>query len=119
MSDRIIPHDDPILLEHYSELVRLFPNAVFIEDAQGVYRFQRNALIDWIVERDRERAEASPRDRYGDTHYLLNDMARAYHGDAPFTLAEYMQFNQDMGYSLGGYYEVFEPQIRDLMKELG
>lgn len=87
MSERILPKDDPVLLEHYGDFVRLFPDAVFVA-VDGVYRFQKKKLACWL----------------GD-HVSLNDMIAAYQRGA-FPLEEYMQFYQDIGYSLCGFADI-------------
>ena len=101
-TEKILSKDDPELLEHYGNLVNYFPNATFIEDESGVYRFKSNKLIRWLIDNAHECGRKCP--------VNLNSMAIAYdHG--VFTLEEYMKFYQDLGYSLSGFMEIFGDEI--------
>ena len=112
----IVPKDDPCLNKHYAKLVALFPNATFICDDNGVYRFQTKPLMRWICDRMSEDFEYMWMRNRVECPCSLNSMAKAYHRKE-FSLEEYMQFYMNIGYSLSGFYEVFGDEIDILMKD--
>lgn len=73
-----------------------------VEDEHGVYRYEKNKLIDWLFQTGK---------------VDLNAMRVAYcHG--AFSREEYMQFYRDMGYSLTGFEEVFDGELDQIMQEM-
>ncbi len=66
------------------------PYDTYIDDG-GIQRFPRNNLLSYISDRGQ----------------IMNELAAAY-GEGKFTIDEYMQFYRDIGYSVGGFGEVFD-----------
>lgn len=88
---RMIPHDDPVIVEHYADLLKTQPaDVAIIETDDGVYRFQEDKLIRWTC----------------DHGVSLNDMCVAFQR-GHFSLEEYMRYYRGLGYSLSGFAEVF------------
>ena len=73
----------------YPELAAQFPNAQVVR-LNKVYRFKAKPLMRWLAD-----------------HVDLNALCVAAQTDGGFSMAEYMQFYQDIGYSLSGFVEVF------------
>lgn len=89
---RIVPRDDPIIVEHYADLMKTQPNhAVVIEDDDGTYRFQGDPLIRDLVTTKRV-----------DLNQMCIDFQRGL-----LPLESYMAFYRGLGYSLSGFVEVF------------
>lgn len=93
----IVSHDDPVLREHYADILVAFPNAVICLDGGGVLRFRQSALARWIG-----------------NHISLNEMViDCQRGEFP--IEELIQFYMDMGYSLSGFVDVFGDEITALV----
>lgn len=89
---RLVPRDDKALVSDYADLMATQPpDAVVIEDLNGVYRWQEDGLIRWLSDIDQ---------------LDLNAMCVAFQRGA-FTLDEYMRFYRGLGYSLSGFIEIF------------
>lgn len=86
MPERDVDHAD--VPEFYQFQLSLTDHPVICDEA-GVYRYKVNKLARWLA------------DKVG-----LNDMWVAYFGGR-FTQEEFMQFYRDIGYSLGGFEEIW------------
>jgi len=86
---RIVPKDDPLLLEEYHYMVEHCPDHDIIEDESGTYRWKPIEISRWLA----------------DT-VNLDDMWKAYQQGA-FTTEQFQLFYRQMGYSLCGYDEVW------------
>jgi len=95
---KLIEHDDPRLRRDYPDILVAFPNAQFVRDENGVFRFKENALVRWLMDGGK---------------ISLNDMAVAFQ-NGHFKLDEYMEFYQGLGYSLSGFLEIgaFDKEVR-------
>ena len=91
-----LPKDDSVLQESYGPILAACPNAEFVKDDNNVYRFRRKCLANWLCD-----------------HTNLTELRLAYlRGQVPRD--EYMQFYQDIGYSLSGFWDVFEKEIAEM-----
>lgn len=88
----ILDKTDPVLAKEYGRLLRLFPDAIFIQDNR-TYRFQRKMLTRWL------------------TSQVDSCAMRIAYERNEFPLAEYMQFYMNIGYSLCGFGDAFGPEI--------
>jgi hypothetical protein len=102
----IIPHDDPVLVEHYAEILAVFPDAVIVRK-NDVVRFKQDTLMDFFCE--------APRHQYPGAPDLNEVVIKYFNGQ--FTYYEMMLFWQRIGYSLSGYRDVFGPAIDKLFKD--
>lgn len=116
---RTVPPEEVAAAGYDLKMLGPGPFLAFEEDfgkgPQEVWRFPENRLVRWLAnamgeEHDRWRRVAN---REGEAKAEamrplsgLNQMFVAY-AEEKFTLAEYMQFYRDMGYSLNGFTEVF------------
>ena len=99
---RIVPHDDPVLVKDYSDLMEKMPaDVIIVETEGGVYRFKENSLVCWLT------TPVPPTDN---VLVDLNLLYIAYDRGA-FTLEDYMAFYRDMGYSLCGFIEIFGSEL--------
>ncbi len=98
---RIVPHDDEIIQENYKHIVDMFPDCVVVEDDGGVYRFQPNNLLRYIIDNE----------NMSDTrNSVLTRACLAYHR-GHCTLQEWAKFNMDIGYSLCGWLDIFSDRL--------
>jgi len=92
---RVVPKEE--VAEHHSDIL-LFLEAlrisdvVFIEDDAGTWRFRENQLICLLQEACK-------------TQYDMNRLCEL--AGRNFRLREYVKFYMDIGYSLGGFEEIF------------
>lgn len=107
----VLPKDDPQLLAYYGDLVELFPDAVFVRTGT-VYRFKSKKLAVWFCDKMHQLFES----RRSPVPFDMNQMAIDYH-KGMFSLEEYMQFYQDIGYSLSGFIEAFGTRLDMLGKK--
>jgi hypothetical protein len=104
MGFKPLSHTDPQLQEHYGDLLRVFPEAKFVVDEQGTYRFQPDPLLTHLVHAD---------PRYVDLNRLWRDLGSP---DAGFDIWDMARFYQNIGYSLSGFLDVFEHRLPPLKK---
>ncbi len=99
----VLPKDDPHLVEHYSDYLALFPDACFVQDKHGTYRFKENKVVSWLL-----------------ANTSLNNIVIAYQGGAhhegSVSMDELMMLYQDIGYSLSGYGDVFGEEMADMQR---
>ena len=101
MIKRIIPVEEVASKPHYADIAEAFPNATYIEDEHGTWRFKRDTLVDWLLETKQ---------------VDLNRMAIDFENGS-FSGDDYMQFYQGIGYSLSGFCECFPDSINDTHQE--
>jgi len=96
----VIPldRDNPVLVANYADILRAFPHATF-ENVDGVYRFTQKPVMRWLCD-----------------HVDLNRMRIDFEISHPFSLAEYMQFYQDIGFSICGFMDVFHDELNAMME---
>jgi hypothetical protein len=94
------PVDPDVINEHYKLVASLSDHPIY-EDDNGVYRFKRNKALWWAF-------ESGMLD--------LNKLWVAFvnHG---FPLEDMMQIWRMLGYSLGGFEEVFAEQLDEMEKK--
>lgn len=105
---KLLPRTDPILVEHYADIMAVFPDAEFVKTPDDVIRFRENKLFAWILDKamDGEKGRLS-----------LNDVARAYF-KGEFSMDRLMDFYQGIGYSLSGFLDIFHEEVTR-MEETG
>ncbi len=89
---RIVPRDDPVLVQHYADLLATQPaDAVIVETPDKVYRFQSDPLLMYLHV----------------SHKIdLNRMCM-HHQKGVLSLSDYMRYYRGIGYSLSGFIEIF------------
>ena len=112
MPERLIERDELAAHPHYgdlAELARIFHHAV-IEDEHGTWRWQQNRLMRHLTDGDAAFYEGEgylgDRMRIYRGSLCLNTLIRDLYGKK-FSVEEYAKFYMGIGYSLGGFCEVF------------
>jgi hypothetical protein len=100
MGFRPLSRKDAKLNEHYGDLVKIFPKAEFVVDQDGTYRFKPDPLLSHLVNTGQVSMNRLWADSVGlPPPYMIDDLVRFY---------------QNIGYSLGGFLEVFEHRLASL-----
>jgi len=102
-NDKKVPHDDPVLVEHYKDILQLFPQAEIIRDKDETLRFRRNKVIDYVVQCSHDIPLID-----------LNQIGRLYHSGL-FSVHDVMEYYMLMGYSLCGFEEVFGNEMDEML----
>ncbi len=90
MTEQVVPHDDPVVLKYYADVVSRWPDCQIVKDEHGTYRFKANRLFRCLVDS-------------GDVS--LNRLA-VFYDRGYFPIDEYAEFNMGLGYSLSGFCEL-------------
>ncbi len=91
----------------YEDLLAVFPHAELEREAttgniRGVLRFKTNGIIRWLVDSG---------------HVSLNNLSVDVDGGR-FTIDDHMEFYQGLGYSLGGFLEIFGEEVARRFEKL-
>ncbi len=133
-----LTHEDPVLVEHYADVIAAFPDAVIVKDEHGTIRFAQNKVMRFFCDAGVEEIVSWGEMRPGSTrsaNATLNEMRAAivrkpapYPGaptmndlisryfDGDFTCEELMLFYQGIGYSLSGFLECWGEEVTRLYK---
>ena len=96
--ETILPHDNAALVKHYSWALKLFPNATFIKDKEGVIRFRQNRILDYLFTQGKL-----------DVNEVLILTC-----EGVFNRHDVMALYMDLGYSLSGFTEIFGLDLDDM-----
>ena len=91
--------ETPVKREDLPEWARFAANLTdhpIIQDEQGIFRYKKNPMIRWLCD-----------------HIDLNDMWRAYRNEG-WDTKTFMQFYRDIGYSLGGFEEIWGDELDEM-----
>lgn len=88
------PIDVSDLPKHLQFAAGLTSHPIVVDD-NGVYRYKANGVTNWL---------------YENKCIDLNKVWLAY-GRCMFSLEDFMQFYRDLGYSLGGFEELFAKEL--------
>lgn len=103
----VVSRNYEVLVKHYADILQVFPDAQFTldppeESGNRVIRFKKNRLYEWLGE-----TWKGP---------CYNDIATAYY-KGRFGFEEYMEFYQGIGYSLGGFLDIFGDEVAAMVAE--
>lgn len=94
-----IPRDDPALVEHYGDILKMFPDAQFSRDQIGTIRFRPRPLACWLMER------------------INLDRLWCAWLNKEFSRDEMFKFYMDNGYSVCGFTELFAEYLDEMEAE--
>jgi hypothetical protein len=99
---KIIPKEEIKNDDYYGEIVETLDlcglNPIYIEDENGTYRFQSNSIVRYLV------GSSSLNLIWGEA------------GEKEYSLREFLELYIHMGYSLGGYLEIFGEAIDKILR---
>lgn len=101
---RPVLRTDRTLVNHYADVLQVFPDAEFVMDGK-VLRFRPKGIVNWLLNDVRS----------GGAGVDLNEMAKAYQL-GHFSMDEYMEFYQGIGYSVSGFLDIFHEEVARLVK---